>query len=191
MTQAPQERVLIWDRVGANKRSTVILVAAFVLFMAAFFAAVGVVLTAGGGGGAEPDALLIAQVAVAAAIIALGVGILMYYAATATVLMISDAHEVTKEEEPGLYRVVENLSIGSGLPMPKVWVMEDSAPNAFATGRDPQHAHVAATRGLLDKLEKRELEAVIAHELSHVGNYDIRLMTTVAVVVGLIALLAD
>ena len=100
-------------------------------------------------------------------------------------------HEVTKAEEPTLYRIVENLSIGSGLPMPKVWLIEDSAPNAFATGRNPQTAHVAATRGLLDKLEKRELEAVMAHEMSHVANYDIRLMTTVAVVVGLVALVAD
>jgi heat shock protein HtpX len=115
----------------------------------------------------------------------------MYFAASATVLSISGAHEVTKNEEPELYRVVENLSIGSGLPMPKVWVIEDSAPNAFATGRDPENAHVCATRGLLDKLEKRELEAVMAHEMSHIGNYDIRIMTTVAVVVGLLALAAD
>src|SRR3970040_949604 len=75
--------------------------------------------------------------------------------------------------------------------MPRVWVIEDSAPNAFATGRDPRSASVAVTRGLLDKLEKRELEGVIAHELSHVGNYDVRLMTLLAVGVGLIALIAD
>jgi heat shock protein HtpX len=105
--------------------------------------------------------------------------------------MISGAHEVTKEEEPELYRIVENLTIGSGLPMPKVYVIEDSAPNALATGRDPQHAYVAATRGLLNKLEKRELEAVMAHEMSHVGNYDIRIMTMIAVAVGLIAMIAD
>jgi heat shock protein HtpX len=87
--------------------------------------------------------------------------------------------------------VVENLCIGAGLPMPRVFVVEDSAPNAFATGRDPGSASVAATRGLLDKLDKRELEGVIAHELSHVGNYDVRLMTLLAVGVGLIALVAD
>jgi heat shock protein HtpX len=98
---------------------------------------------------------------------------------------------VTKAEEPVLYRIVENLSIGSGLPVPKVWVIEDSAPNAFATGRNPGAAHVAATRGLLDKLEKRELEAVMAHELSHVGNYDTRLMTLMAVAVGLVAMISD
>ncbi|MDO8615616.1 MAG: M48 family metallopeptidase [Dehalococcoidia bacterium] len=191
MTQAPQERVLVYDRIGANKLTTVGLVLGFVLFTAAFFAAVGVVLSSYGSVGPQDDPKLAIQIAVAAAIIALAVGILMYYAATATVLMISGAHEVRKEEEPELYRVVENLSIGSGLPMPKVWVIEDSAPNAMATGRDPRHAHVAATRGLLDKLDKSELEAVMAHEMSHVGNYDIRLMTTIAVVVGLVALVAD
>jgi heat shock protein HtpX len=115
----------------------------------------------------------------------------MYFTAPSAVIAISGAHEVTKEEEPVLYRIVENLSIGSGLPMPRVWVIEDSAPNAFATGRNPDNAHVAATRGLLDKLEKRELEGVMAHEMSHVGNYDIRLMTFLAVAVGLIALVAD
>jgi heat shock protein HtpX len=131
------------------------------------------------------------RIAVASLVIATAVGIIMYFFSTNTVLAISGGHEVTRAEEPTLYRIVENLSIGSGLPMPKVWLIEDSAPNAFATGRNPQTAHVAATRGLLDKLEKRELEAVMAHEMSHVANYDIRLMTTVAVVVGLVALVAD
>jgi heat shock protein HtpX len=116
---------------------------------------------------------------------------ILYRSSTSIVLGISGGRQVDKDEEPVLYRVVENLSIGSGLPMPKVWVIEDSAPNAFATGRNPGEAHVAATRGLLDKLEKRELEAVMAHEVSHVGNYDTRLMTMVAVVVGLVALLSD
>jgi heat shock protein HtpX len=131
------------------------------------------------------------RIGIAGFLIALAVGITMYFTAPAAVLMISGAHEVTKEEEPVLYRIVENLSIGSGLPMPQVYVIEDSAPNALATGRDPQHAYVAATRGLLNKLEKRELEAVMAHEMSHVGNYDIRIMTMIAVAVGLIAMIAD
>jgi heat shock protein HtpX len=86
---------------------------------------------------------------------------------------------------------VENLCIGAGLPMPKVYVIEDGSPNAFATGRDPDHAVVCVTRGLLQKLDHLELEGVIAHELSHIGNYDIRLMTVVVVLVGVIALLAD
>jgi heat shock protein HtpX len=191
MTQIPQERVLVYDRVGANKRSTFLLLVGFALFMTAFFAAIGVFLTYYGGVAVEDRLRLSIQIAVAAAIIALAVGILLYYSSTAAVLAISEAHEVSKEEEPELHRVVENLSIGSGLPMPKVWVIEDSAPNAMATGRDPDNAHVAATRGLLDKLDKSELEAVMAHEMSHVGNYDIRLMTFLAVAVGLIALVAD
>jgi heat shock protein HtpX len=98
---------------------------------------------------------------------------------------------VTKEGEPELYRIVENLCIGSGLPMPKVYVIEDSAPNAFATGRDPKHASVTVTRGLLDKLDKSETEGVIAHEMSHIGNYDIRFMTLVSVLVGSVILLSD
>jgi heat shock protein HtpX len=86
---------------------------------------------------------------------------------------------------------VENLCIGAGLPMPKVYVIEDSAPNAFATGRDPNHASVAVTRGLMDKLDRFELQGVIGHELSHIGNYDTRLMTLLVVLVGVAALLAD
>jgi len=185
------ERVLVYDRIDANRRSTVLLLAAFVLFTAAFFGAVGAFIAVYGG--ASEANLLSSSIAIAvvAAGIALVVGLIMYYAAPMTVLTISGVHQVTKEEEPELYRTVENLCIGAGLPMPKVYVLEDSAPNAFATGRDPQHAHVVATRGLLDKLEKRELEGVIAHELSHIGNYDIRIMALLAVMVGLVALTAD
>ncbi|MBA4180954.1 MAG: zinc metalloprotease HtpX [Anaerolinea sp.] len=114
-----------------------------------------------------------------------------YYASTSIVLSISGAHQVTKQEEWEFVRRVENLCIGAGLPMPKTWVLEDSAPNAFATGRDPEHAHVVVTRGLLDKLEPIELEGVLSHELSHIGNYDIRLMTLVTVLVGVVALVSD
>jgi heat shock protein HtpX len=187
----PEERVLIYDRIGQNRRNTFILVVLFVLFVGAFFTAVGVVANYFGSTSGEFDLTRTLQIAVAAALFALGIGIIMYFTASKAVIAISGAHEVTKEEEPVLYRIVENLSIGSGLPMPHVWVIEDSAPNAFATGRNPAGAHVAATRGLLDKLKKRELEAVMAHEMSHVGNYDIRLMTFIAVAVGLIALVAD
>ena len=187
----PSERVLIYDRIGANKRSTFVLLAAFVVLLTAFFLAIGTFLTlySGASPGNEVDTSL--RIGMAGFLIALAVGITMYFTAPAAVLMISGAHEVSKEEEPELYRIVENLSIGSGLPMPKVYVIEDCAPNALATGRDPKHAYVAATRGILDKLEKREMEAVMAHEMSHVGNYDIRIMTLVAVAVGLIAMIAD
>jgi heat shock protein HtpX len=187
----PDERVLIWDRIDANRRSTAVFFVLFVLFTAAFFAAIGVFVTLYAGVPEEDQLMRSVQFAVVAVLIAMAFGIMMYFSASATVLMVSGAHEVSKEGEPELYRVVENLCIGCGLPMPRVWVIEDSAPNAFATGRDPQRASVAVTRGLLDKLEKRELEGVIAHELSHVGNYDVRLMTLLAVAVGLIALIAD
>ena len=187
----PGERVLIYDRIGENRRSTFFLVALFVLFVGAFFAAVGVVGNYYVSISGEFDLTQSLQIGAAAALFALGIGVMLYFTASTAVMSISGAHEVDKEREPMLYRIVENLSIGSGLPMPRVWVIEDSAPNAFATGRNPKGAHVAATRGLLDKLKKRELEAVMAHEMSHVGNYDTRLMTFIAVAVGLIALVAD
>lgn len=185
------ERILIYDRIDQNKRSSLMLVGSFVVFLALFFGAIGAVI------GFSSEATFSQQVTISliaggiAAAIGLVISVIMYRSSTSIVLAISGGHEVTKQEEPVLYRIVENLSIGSGLPMPRVWVIEDSAPNAFATGRNPGDAHVAATRGLLDKLEKRELEAVMAHEVSHVGNFDTRLMTLVAVVVGLVALLSD
>ncbi len=185
------ERVLIYDRIAANKRSTFILMGAFIAFLSLFFLAIGYYLSYYGGVAPGEELSMSIRIGIAGFLIALAIGMTMYFTAPAAVLMISGAHEVTKEEEPELYRIVENLTIGSGLPMPKVYVIEDSAPNALATGRDPQHAYVAATRGLLNKLEKRELEAVMAHEMSHVGNYDIRIMTMIAVAVGLIAMIAD
>lgn len=127
---------------------------------------------------------------VVVALLAAYVGI-SYAAAPRALLGMSEAHEVSPEKEPELHRVVENLCIGAGLPVPKVYVIEDGAPNAFATGRDPQHASIAVTRGLLGKLDKLELEGVIAHELSHVGNEDTRLLMVAVILVGLIALLAD
>ena len=171
--------ILVWDRVASNKRTTWVLMAAFVVVLTVL---VGLIAVATG----MPIGIL-GFVGIALIIYA----IVSYYISTNVVLSISGAHEVTKEEEWEFVRRVENLSIGAGLPMPRTWVLEDSAPNAFATGRDPQHAHVVATRGLLDKLEPIELEAVLAHEMSHIGNYDIRIMTLTTVLVGLIALISD
>ena len=107
------------------------------------------------------------------------------------VLSISRAKEVDKKTNQQLYRIVENLSITAGLPMPKLYIILDQAPNAFATGRDPKHAVICVTQGLVDKLDKQELEGVIAHEFSHIGNYDIRLQTIIVILVGLVALLSD
>src|SRR5205823_9090666 len=107
------------------------------------------------------------------------------------ILAQSMASEIGPDQEKVLHDVVEALALGLGIPTPKIYVIEDSAPNAFATGRDPRHASIAVTRGLLDKLDRTELEGVIAHELSHVGNRDIRVMVLVTVLVGTVALLAD
>lgn len=126
---------------------------------------------------------------------AVGLSILMsfvsYYYSDKIVLAMSRAKEIKKSDDPELYNVVENLAIAAGLPSPKIYLIQDSAPNAFATGRDPKHAVVAITTGLRTKLSKQELEGVMAHELSHIGNYDIRLSTMIVVLVGVVTLLAD
>jgi heat shock protein HtpX len=114
-----------------------------------------------------------------------------YWYSDKIVLAMSKARLVKFEDNKELYRLVENLCITAGLPIPKIYIIDDSAPNAFATGRDPEHAVVAVTSGLLQKLERSELEGVIAHELSHIGNRDILLATVVVVLVGVVALLAD
>ncbi len=117
--------------------------------------------------------------------------IIQYFAAGKLALSMNNARQVTKQDQPRLYRTVENLTIASGLPMPKVYVIDDPAPNAFATGRDPDHAIVCATTGLLDMMSDTELEGVIAHELGHVQNYDIRVMMIVFGLVSAIGLIAD
>ncbi len=114
-----------------------------------------------------------------------------YWYSDKIVLSISRAKEVNHEEYRELYHVVENLSIASGLPMPKVYLIDELSPNALATGRDPKHAVVAVTKGLLEKLDKSELEGVLAHEMSHIGNRDILLSTVAVVLVGFVALLSD
>jgi heat shock protein HtpX len=127
--------------------------------------------------------------------LALGVGIvaalLSYFKGDALVLTTSGAREVTAQEMPQLHNVVQELAVAAGVPMPRVYLIDDTAPNAFATGRDPKHASVAITTGLLHKLDREELQGVMAHELSHVRNFDIRFSLIVGVLVGSIALLAD
>jgi heat shock protein HtpX len=114
-----------------------------------------------------------------------------YWYSDKMVLAMSNAHPVAHDDNPDLYHIVENLCITAGLPVPKIYIIDDTAPNAFATGRDPEHAAVAVTSGLLMKLDRSELEGVLAHELSHVGNRDILLSTVVVVLVGIVALMAD
>jgi len=125
-----------------------------------------------------------------AVIFSSGMSFISYWYSDKIALSINRAREVKHEENPELFHIVENLCITAGLPMPKIYIIEDASPNAFATGRDKNHASIAVTRGLLQKLNRTELEGVIAHELSHVGNRDILLSTVVVVLVGLVALLS-
>ncbi len=114
-----------------------------------------------------------------------------YWFSDKVVLTMSNARPLKKEDNPEVYRLVENLCITAGLPLPKIYVLEEDQPNAFATGRDENHATIALTRGLLEKLERVEMEGVIAHELSHIKNKDILLQTVVVVLVGIVAFLSD
>lgn len=132
-----------------------------------------------------------ASFAVFALILAVITSIGSYFYSDKIILATSGAREIKENNNPELFRIVQNLCIGSGIPMPKIYVINDISPNAFATGRDPKHAIVCVTSGILTKLNRSEMEGVIAHELSHVKNFDIRLMAIVAVLVGFIALLAN
>lgn len=114
-----------------------------------------------------------------------------YFFGDKIVLSLNQAHPASREKYFDFYTVTENLSIGSGIPKPKIYVIESESPNAFATGKDPEHAIVCATTGLLAKLDRTELEAVIAHELSHIQNYDIRIMTIVSVLIGTVSILIN
>lgn len=134
------------------------------------------------------DSPLILTVAAAIVIVQ---GWVSYYHSDAIALSVSGAVPLIREQSPRLFRIMENLSITAGLPMPHLYVIPDPALNAFATGRDAKHASIAVTQGLLERLDDNELAGVLAHELSHVGNEDIRLMSMVVVMAGLIALLSD
>jgi heat shock protein HtpX len=128
---------------------------------------------------------------VVAVVVAMGMAAIGYYSSDKIVLGISRARPVTKEEYPYLYNVVEGLAIAAGVPAPKCYVIEDTAPNAFAAGRKPKTAVICVTTGLLSKLDRAELEGVVAHEMSHIKNYDVRLQTVVVVMAGVVALLSD
>lgn len=168
----------MYRQIAANKRKTWLLVVGFIAFLAGF----GYILSRALG---SPG--LFTGILVGAVIYAL----ISYFAAAKITVAMTGAKHIAKRDAPELYRIVENLAITAGLPMPKVYIMNDPSPNAFATGRDPRHAIVGVTTGLLEIMEPAELEGVIAHELSHVGNYDIRLMSIVIVLVAVVALIAD
>jgi heat shock protein HtpX len=157
------------------------------LFFAVFVVAV-VYVFARGYGYTGPDALTFSGMAL---ILAGVMNFFSYFYSDKMVLAISGAKQVSEKDGKELYRLVENLCIAAGLPVPRIYVIEDTAPNAFATGRDKKHAVICFTTGILDKLNKQELEGVISHELSHINNRDILLMSVVSILVGFIALLAD
>lgn len=123
--------------------------------------------------------------------VALLANFISYWYADKIVLSIAGARQIGMQENPELFRLVENLSITAGLPMPKIYIMQDMAPNAFATGRKPENASIAVTTGLLERLEKSELEGVLAHELSHVGNRDILLSTIIVILIGSLSLISE
>jgi heat shock protein HtpX len=170
--------VTLQEQIRANRWRTLLL---FVLFLAVFLV-VGLAVSIRYG----IDGLLVTGV------VAIVYGVISYFASGSMVASMAGAHPVTKEQAPELVRVVENVAIAAGLQRtPPVYIVDDPAPNAFAAGRDLEHAYVAVTTGLLQLMDKRELEGVIAHEMGHIRNRDVRLMTLATVMVGVIALLAD
>jgi heat shock protein HtpX len=181
------------DLIAENKRNSVLLVIVSCLFTTAVI----LVLCLGIIAYVAPDvlwnldwsqALLVGALAGAFSLLLAGLG---YLSGSNLVLAVSGARPIRHQDDPELFNVVEEMAIAAGVPMPRVYLIDDPAPNAFATGRDPQHAVVAITSGLRAKLTRDELQGVIAHEMSHVRNYDIRLMLLLAVLVGTIAMLAD
>ncbi len=169
----------MWEQISSNKMRSGIIVAVFVAFVVFLGWIFGRTTVWGHWG------------TVAAAVIAGVAAWGSYYHSDRIVLAISRARPAEKSEFPYLYNTVEGLAIAAGLPMPRVYVIDDEAPNAFATGRDPEHGVIAVTTGLLKKLNRVELEGVIAHEMSHIADYDTLLMTLTAVLVGVVALVSD
>jgi len=169
----------VYEQIDQNKRKSALVIGFFILFVTI----VVYIFTS-----TSQDGLFW----VGLALILAGLSSLAsYYWSDKIVLAISKARPANRQKEFNFYTVAENLALAAQIPRPKLFVIDDPAPNAFATGRDPQHAVVCATTGLLNKLNRSELEGVVAHELSHIRNYDIRLMSIVTVLVGMISLLAD
>lgn len=168
----------MYKQIAANKRNTVFIMIGFIAIITAIGAAFAYFFD---------DWWVTVWVLVVAIIYAL----IQYYAASSLAIAMTGAHEIKKKDNPRLWNTVENLTIAAGLPMPKVYIINDPAPNAFATGRDPKHAVVAATTGLLDIMDNKELTAVMAHELSHVKNYDIRVSMITFGLVCIVGFIAD
>jgi heat shock protein HtpX len=171
------------DRIAANRRNSLLLIAGFLGFVTVFGYVIGYAWLG------DPARALFGLVL--AFVVGTVSGLVTYYGGDRIVLAASRAKEITHDDAPVLFNVVEEMTIASGVSMPKVYIIEDSAPNAFATGRDPEHASVAVTSGLLEKLNRDELQGVIAHEMSHVANYDIRYAMLVGILVGTTVLISD
>ncbi|OGH64132.1 MAG: zinc metalloprotease HtpX [Candidatus Magasanikbacteria bacterium RIFCSPHIGHO2_01_FULL_41_23] len=169
----------MYSQIDANKHRTIILILIFI----SFITGLGWVLKTWFGYGSEAIVL--------AVFISLVMTLFSYYHGDKVALRSTSARHIAKKDNPYLYNLVENLCITAGLPVPKIYIINSPALNAFATGRDPKHSSIAFTTGIIQALENEELEGVIAHELSHVKNYDIRVMTIVIVLVGAISLMAN
>jgi len=170
--------------IARNRRNSALLVAGFIAFVVALVTVMGSALTGGDGGAAV-------AFGVVALVIAAGMALSSYYSGASMILRMSDARRIAQEDDPRLYNVVEEMAIAAGVPTPPVFLIDDTALNAFATGRDPEHAALAITRGLRETFTRDELQAVMAHEISHVRNFDIRLAMLLATLVGLVVLLCD
>ena len=174
----------MFDLARRNRRNSWVLIFIFLVLLTALGLSIG---SAVGGGTWEGGVVG----AAAAAVLAFFMVLFGFLGGDRAILRMSDARQIEHKDNPRLFNVVEEMSIAAGLPMPKVYVIDDSAPNAFATGRDPRHASVAITTGLLDKLNRDEVQGVMAHEMSHIRNYDIRFAMLMAILVGTVVLLAD
>lgn len=171
----------IYQNISSNKRDTVVIMALFIAVVSFIGWFVGNYFYDGSGMTFLSLALIFSGIS----------GLASYYTSDKIVLAISSAREVSHDEAPDLYNLVENMSIASGIPVPRVYIIDDSSMNAFATGRDPNHGVICFTSGIIQRLEKRELEGVVAHEMSHIGDYDTRLMCIVSVLVGSVSLLSN
>ena len=169
----------MYSQIAANKRKTILVLGVFLVFVAALDWLFKLFL---GGTDGVFYGVLIGSLVYA---------LITYYAGSRMALAVNGAHEIQKSDNPRLWRIVENLAITDGLPMPKVYVMDDPSPNAFATGRDPNHSAVCATTGILEIMDDNELQGVFAHELGHVKNYDIRVSMIAFALTAVISLIAD
>jgi len=180
------------DEIAANKRASFWLVLFFILFTAALAVILAIVIMSYMTGQATWNEIRTGSiVGLVVAVIAFFLTLLAYYGGDSLVLGVSGAQPIQQPDDPELFNVVEEMSIAAGVPMPKVYLIHDNALNAFATGRDPQHGIVAITTGLRNQLSRDELQGVLAHEMGHIRNFDIRLMLLLAVLVGVIVMLSD